>query len=112
MILTRDYFDHAQCSVPGCPGDHDHPHDLYLHQGCHVKEGIIPVLEHGTLTLRCAVCFRRVVGVKVTDQETAHQEYHNTCHKTRPLWVYYKDGILQILCAKCEKEIARLEVAK
>lgn len=35
---------------------------------------------------------------------------HSKCHPPAPTWCYYKDGILTITCAECEKPIAAIVV--
>lgn len=36
---------------------------------------------------------------------------HPTCHARAPLQVWYRDGVLTVLCAGCKTEIARIAVA-
>jgi hypothetical protein len=37
---------------------------------------------------------------------------HPRCHLGFPTWVSYEKGVITVRCAKCEKLVAEIEVAK
>lgn len=34
------------------------------------------------------------------------------CHLDVPTWVFYFDGVIKIICAECEEEVASIAVAR
>ena len=44
-------------------------------------------------------------------EDTTELWFHARCHLGSPTWVTYRDGVVTIVCARCDREIASLVVA-
>ena len=38
--------------------------------------------------------------------------FHAKCHLDSPTWARYRDGVLTIQCARCERDVVALHVAR
>ncbi|MDF1701790.1 MAG: hypothetical protein P1V36_11595, partial [Planctomycetota bacterium] len=44
-------------------------------------------------------------------QDAADLWFHAKCHLDSPTWARYRDGLLTIQCARCERDVVALVIA-
>src|SRR3989304_270132 len=108
MAIGSMILDTMKCSNPHCDHTAHKGSPMYLHQNCHVKQGVdVTETGHG-VEITCSVCGMYIATIAVRGEIP---EPHDG-EPDAPYWVSYYKKTLYFECARCEEKLGTMVVLR